>query len=206
MGILRLVLLNISNELSRVLSSRHIDKMFHRFSIHVPLFSLQLCHDLVDLVLHLVFVLQDLQAIQKLLKCSAWIDNNGFHGVDRFQRIIHANRVVDFKMGLVNPRTAAGGAAHHLLKQDTGFHTAHKHQCCDCRNIYPRSQQINCNNNAWKAFVLKSFDSVPYLFLVAAAHRASDLHNGVIVHAHFRINFLQDFYNQIGMIIINSKD
>ena len=53
--------------------------------------------------------------------------------------------------------------------------------------------------------VLEAFDGVPYLFLIAAAHRAGDFHNGVIVHAHFCINLFQDFYNQIGMGIIDSK-
>ena len=115
----RPALLNTSHELGGVLSSRHADKMLHGLAVHVPFFPLQLCQDLVDLVLYLMFVLQNLQAVQKLLKSGAGVYRNRFHGVNRFQRFINAHRVVNLKVGFVDFRTQAGSPAHHLLEQDT---------------------------------------------------------------------------------------
>ena len=36
----------------------------------------------LDLVLHLAFILQNLQSIQKLLKCCVRVGNNGLHSVE----------------------------------------------------------------------------------------------------------------------------
>ena len=107
-------------------------------------------------MLYLPVIVQHLQPLQKLCERGSGIGNNRFHGIDRFQGIINANRVINFKMGFVNFRAKAGGSAHHLLKQDTGFHSTHKHQCCNFGNIYTCGQQVNGNNNTGKAFILGS--------------------------------------------------
>ena len=93
-------------------------------------------------------------------------------------------------MGLMDFGAEASSAAHHLLEQDAGFHAAHEYQCCDLRNVNTRSQQVNSNNNAWEAFVLKTFNGIQHLFLITTAYGASDLHDAIIIHTFFRINVL----------------
>ena len=99
---------------------------------------------------------------------------------------------------------AARCTSHHLLKQDTRFHAAHKHQRGNLRHVDAGSQQIHRYDNAGEAFILKALDFFLNLFLVTVGHAAGNLHNRIAVQIILGIKLLQYAHNHIGMRIGSS--
>ena len=181
------ILLNFSNYLCRIFTLCHADEMLHGLTVHISFFSLHLCDDLIDLVLQLLFILHDFQPVKKLCKGRCRIGDHRFHRIDFFQRIINPYRIVDLKMCLMDRWTQAGCTAHHLLKEDPAFDTAHEYQCGNLRDINSCGKQVNRDRNTWITFIFESLDGFLNLFPIAASHTSGDLHNGIIVHAIFGI-------------------
>ena len=99
---------------------------------------------------------------------------------------------------------AARRTSQHLLKQNTRFHTSHKHQRRNLRHVDTGSQQIHRHYNAREAFVLKALDFFLNLFLVTVGHAAGNLHNRIAVQIILGIKLLQYAHNHIGMRIGSS--
>ena len=76
--------------------------MLHGLSIQPPLFPLKLGDDLINLVLDLLFVFQHLETVQQLSKGSRRVGYHRFHGIDRVQRFIDTNRVINLEVGLMD--------------------------------------------------------------------------------------------------------
>ena len=102
--------------------------------------------------------------------------------------------------------TQARSAAQHLFKQNAGFHPAQEHQIGDLRHIDTGGEQIHGDSNAGIPLIFKPLDGFLHLFGVAAAHTASDLHNGVIIHAVFRVDVLENVHDHVGMLVVHSID
>ena len=205
-GLLGRLLFQLLDKLRGVHAAGHADKMLHGLTIQLSLFPLELGDDLIDLVLDLLFVFQHLETVQQLSKGSRWVGYHRFHGIDRFQRFIDTDRVINLKMGLMNLGTQAGGTTQHLFKQNAGFYPAQEHQIGDLRHIDTGSQQVHSDSNAGITLILKPFDGFLYLFGIAAAHAAGDLHNCVIVYAVFRVDILEDVHDHVGMLVIHGID
>ena len=178
--------------------------MLHGLTVQLSLFPLELGNDLIDLVRDLFFVLQYLETIQQLSKGSRRVGYHRFHGIDGIQRFIDTDRIINLKVSLMDLGAQTGGTAQHLFKQNAGFYPAQEHQIGDLRHIDTGSQQVHSDSNTWIALILESLDGLLYLFGIAAAHAAGDLHNRVIVHAVFCIDILEDVHNHVGMLVIHS--
>ena len=107
-------------------------------------------------------------------------------------------------MRLSDGGTQSGSASQHLLKQDTGLDPAHEYQCGYLRHINTSGQKVNRNHDFRQRLVFKSFDSFRDFLLIASRNAAGNLHDGIVIHTAFSIDFLQNLHDKVSMIIINS--
>ena len=82
-----------------------------------------------------------------LLQADIGVAHQGLHGVDVFQRGIDADGVVNAEGGFADGIAAAGGAPQHLLKQNTRFYAAQKHQIANGGHINAGGKQIYGNGD-----------------------------------------------------------
>ena len=174
--------------------------------VQIPLFTLQLGDDLINLVLYLFLILYGLQTFQQLIKGRSGIGHNRFHGIDLFQRIIDTDRVMDLKVGLLDFGTQTGCTTQHLLKENTGLDPAHEDQSIDLRYVNTGGQQVNSDNHAGIVLILETLDGFLDLLRIAATSLAGDLHNGIAIHTGFCIDVLQNVHDHIRMVIVDSED
>ena len=147
-GLFRGLLPKLPDQLRGVHSARHTDEVLHGIAVQISFSALELGDDLVNLKGNLRFLFLSFKAIQQLTKRNRWIDRHWFHGIDRVQRLIDTNRIVNLKVCLVNFRAKTSRTAQHLLEQNTGFHPPQEHQIGDFRDINTSGQQIHRNNDA----------------------------------------------------------
>ena len=195
-------LLQLAGKGCRILARRQ-HKLLLRLLVQLIQLAAQLQGHLLGNIGNRLRLLRFRQLLQQILHGNLRI-GNGRHGHHRLQAVIYAHWVINLKMILADFIAAARCASQHLLKQDTRFHAAHKHQRGNLRYVDTGSQQIHRHHNAREAFVLKAFDFLLNLFLVTVGHAAGNLHNRVAVQIILGIKLLQHAHNHIGMRIGSS--
>ena len=161
---------------------------------------------MIDLISDLFLSIEDFKTIYELLKRCAWVSNNRLHGIDRFERIINADRIVNFKVRLMNIRAKSCCTTKHLLKENTRLHTTHKDQRRNLRHIDSRCKQIDRYGYAGIAFVLKAFNRFLDFLFISPTNTSGNFHNCIVVHAGLGIDFLEDGDNHIRVLIIYGVD
>ena len=169
----------------------------------MALLALQLGQYLIAHQLARCFVTYCDQFLRELGKGDLGIDHDRLHGSHVAQSLENLYRIEDTERLFFNLVTQARGAAQHLVEQDAAIHPAQKYEVTDFWHVDTGGEQIDGDCHIGIALVLVASDQLQWF-----VSSASDLDNGVIIHAAVSIlkGCLEQIDHQIRVRIIGTKD